>query len=202
MMHEFKNAERIADQLRCELIGGSMSTAKVLPAFRRFISERGWALSVVQYEDWDSNMEAWTDPQKKVVYVRSDVLEAARLGKGRECFTLTEEMFHVVYEHKHVRHRKNEYSASERAHDEISGDERQAKMSAAAFLMPNDEIRGGAAAQDVANQFGVSLSAADIRLADLARFAGFAREKREIPPSIADFVAEMRRRAEESRYHR
>jgi Zn-dependent peptidase ImmA (M78 family) len=202
MMHELTKAENDALSLRRVLISGTMSTAKVLPAFRRFVSERGWTVEKVDYDECDPNIESWIDPTTKIVYVRTDVIEAARIGNGRSCFTLIEEMFHIYYGHKHVRHRKSEYSASERAHDGINSDEKQAKMSAAAFLMPREEILDGASAQDVANKFGVSLSAADRRLSDLIQQGGFVREKREIPPSVADFVAIARQKAEALRQNR
>jgi IrrE N-terminal-like domain len=198
-MNDFRTAETTGSALRNELIVGAMSTAKVLQAFRLFLSRQRWTLTVVQFEDCDPNIEAWSDPQSKTVFVRSDVLELARLGNGRACFTLVEEMAHIRCGHSQIRHRKTEYSASERAHDGISSDERMAKMVAAAFLMPKEEIANGTSAQDVSNKFGVSLTSADIRLKDLARHGNFVRERREIPESVADFVAEARRRAAASR---
>jgi Zn-dependent peptidase ImmA (M78 family) len=193
-LHDVRTAEAAAQKLRIELGLTHMNTVHMMGAFKKFIAARGWTLKIIDYDDCDENKESWVDPNLKVVFVRSDVWEAARLGQGRACFTLAEEMAHIECGHKHVRHRKSEYSAAERAHDNISTDERYAKQIAGAFLMPAAQIADGSSSQDVAILFGISLSAAEFRLKELVQAGVVRRQKRELPASVVDFLAEGRAR--------
>ena len=166
----------------------------MIKIFTDFFGKLKYEIKIVDY-DASPVIEAFVDPQNRVVTVRSDVWEDARRGVGRARFTLAEEVGHAALGHSMTRHRKTQMSISDRAHDEIRADERDAKEFAAHLLMPLEMFNPGMNVSDVESIFGVSFQAAGIQLEKYKKLNRQSTgERRPLPPSVIDFLKEAKDR--------
>jgi hypothetical protein len=194
MSNKQHQIEAIANRMRKKAeidYGGAVDVAN---CFFPFVRSSGWRFEEMASDDASRGTEAYSDSNLRTVVVDPSVLKRAGSGSVRDRFTLAEEMAHIECGHLGIRHRKAEYTAAERNHGEIWGDEVQAKMVAAAFLMPLDQIPKDMTAHQVSARFRVSLQAAEIRLKHLADAGFIPRPKRKVPPSVIDFLKEARAR--------
>jgi len=141
----------------------------------------------------DSQMgtdEATYDPYTRRLIIRESVFVAANANLPRARFTIAHEIGHIVLGHNRIRHRRTDYREGQAA-STIRGDERQANIFAAALLAPYhlSEATEATSAEDIANRFQISLSAAQIRLPELQRQYRIANGiRRELPDSVREYL--------------
>jgi Zn-dependent peptidase ImmA (M78 family) len=140
------------------------------------------------------NTEAQWDSDKKLLRIRESTFQAMQRREPHAQMTLAHEFAHVACGHKGIRNRNETKNISERAMADVRREEREAFRVASALLAPSDRIAAQDTAEDIANRFGMSLSAARIRfqeVAELRRRAGGL--PRTIPQSAKDFLRNAQR---------
>jgi len=137
------------------------------------------------------------DPDSRIMHLRdstfvaaNDVLER-KPERQRARFTIAHELGHVVFGHKRTRHRNISDRSIEKIAPSIIRDENEADKFAASFLAPL-YLAGNpllAHAGQVAERFGLSNRAAEIRLEELQRLYRRAHKlPRPLPKSIVGFL--------------
>ncbi len=115
-----------------------------------------WFEVVEDYELGDE--EARTYPNAKLIKIKNTVYEAAANGDGRARFTLAHELGHLDL------HKNQEPAFSRGDHQVYEDSEWQADTFASEFLMDSRMINSTDTAQDLVEKFGVSYTAAALRL--------------------------------------
>lgn len=137
------------------------------------------------------------DPETRILRLRESTFVAANEvisfhpENSRARFTIAHELGHVVLQHKQTRHRNVSGRQIEKIAPSIIRDESDADKFAAAFLAPFylSENPLLVHASDIANRFGLSRQAAEIRLEQLQRLYRRANKiPRPLPKSIVDFL--------------
>jgi IrrE N-terminal-like domain len=112
--------------------------------------------------------DAKTDFSKGVVTItcQRSVRDRATMGVGRDRMTLAHELAHAVLHHSVPLFRLvGAAGATDLAQDGAhTSAEHQAKVFAAAFLIHDEDAAEMASAQEISEQFGISLQAAEILL--------------------------------------
>jgi Zn-dependent peptidase ImmA (M78 family) len=127
---------------------------------------------------------------------QESLIEAAAHGRHDARFVIVEEVCHIALGHKGPRFRRSDhnqriYSDSEKR------DEREARYLAALVLAPPELARECRCAHEIAQQFGISEQAAEIRWQEVqAEERGRLGLKRELPEGVIDFLRERRERGE------
>ncbi len=103
---------------------------------------------------------AQTLPDRNLIRVKESVYDGARVGNGRDIFTLAHELGHLFL-HRNVSSfaRSNEDSN----HKIYEDSEWQADCFAAEFLMPYAEAINCKSENEIVERFGVSYKAAEVR---------------------------------------
>ena len=107
------------------------------------------------------NDEALTYPDKSLICIREDVYINATNGVGRAQFTLAHEIGHLVM-HSNLRG-SMAYARNSLSHKIYEDSEWQADTFASEFLMPYSEAMKCPNASEIAEKFGVSISASETR---------------------------------------
>jgi hypothetical protein len=135
------------------------------------------------------NVDAKTEFSKGVVTItcRRSVCDRATMGVGRDRMTLAHELAHAVLHHSVPLFRLvGAAGASDLAQDgAYTSAEHQAKVFAAAFLIHDEDAAQMGSAQEISEQFLVSLQAAEICFDRLKRAAERQRSAERIR-TIAD----------------
>lgn len=102
---------------------------------------------------------AFTVPDKKIMYIRKDVYEAACKGQGRARFTLVHEIGHLLF------HTEENimFARSDQKIPAYSDPEWQANTFAAELLIPKNMVQG-MSIDDVVEKCGVSRQCAEIQM--------------------------------------
>jgi hypothetical protein len=103
---------------------------------------------------------------KRIILIRDDVYEGACMGIGRDRFTITHEISHLIL-HSDDRLVMNRSSVSVPAY---KNPEWQANTLSSFLLMPKKFIIGYNHIEDICKDFGVSIEAAEIRMEVLAKY--------------------------------
>ena len=137
------------------------------------------------------------DPDSRIMHLRESTFVAANdvigrnPGRQRARFTIAHELGHVVLGHKKTRHRNTSGRPIEKIAPTIIRDETEADKFAASFLAPL-YLAGNpllAHAGQLAERFGLSNRAAEIRLEELQRLYRRAHNlPRPLPKSIVNFL--------------
>ncbi len=137
------------------------------------------------------------DPDRRIMRLRESTFVAANEvidqnpATKRARFTIAHELGHVVFGHKKTRHRNISGRPIEKIAPSIMRDESDADKFAAAFLAPL-YLAGNpllAHASDLADRFGLSTRAAEIKLEELQRLYRRAHNlPRPLPKSIVSFL--------------
>lgn len=139
--------------------------------------------------------EAQWDSDKGILSLRESVFRAMQRDEPRARMTVAHELGHFALKHEGVRNRSLEAGAAEKYLEWVRRDEREAKRFAAAFLAPADFIREDDTAEDIAERFGLSAQAAEIRKSEVeAMRRRAAGHSRDLPSAVLDFLREAQRR--------
>jgi Zn-dependent peptidase ImmA (M78 family) len=143
------------------------------------------------------------DPDSRIMHLRDSTFVAANdvigrnPGRQRARFTIAHELGHVVLGHKKTRHRNTAGRPIEKIAPTIIRDESEADKFAASFLAPL-YLAGNpllAHAGQLAERFGLSNRAAEIRLEELQRLYRRAHNlPRPLPKSIVNFLENAKKR--------
>lgn len=159
--------ERLAHAYRMTTASGDDWAPNVLDLIERLQAPGGRleGLSIVVRPDIDMpNDEAIAFVEKRIIEVRASVYEGARKGIPRYRMTLAHEVGHMALDHAGApKSRTPGVGAREEFIPPPKSAERQARVFAAAFLMPRAQVRQCQNVEDVAHRLNVSLQAAKIR---------------------------------------
>jgi len=137
--------------------------------------------------------DAKTDFSKGVVTItcQRSVRDRATMGVGRDRMTLAHELAHAVLHHSVPLFRLvGAAGATDLAQDGAhTSAEHQAKVFAAAFLIHDEDAAEMASAQEISEQFGISLQAAEICFDRLARRAERQRSSERVRRSADETIA-------------
>jgi Zn-dependent peptidase ImmA (M78 family) len=136
---------------------------------------------------------------KESTFVAANEVLADPPERARARFTIAHEFGHVFLGHKRTRHRNISGRKIEQIAAPIIRDEADADRFAAAFLAPAHLIENPLllSARNVADRFGLGLTASTIRLETLQRIYRRAHGiPRPIPNSIYEFLADAAKRGE------
>ena len=164
-------AERRAAQARALLhIEDSNKRIDVIDALRR-LQTAGviFGRKLVPDEDLPSSDAQW-DPVRKTITIRRSVFEAAKNHDARARFTLAHEIAHAFLQHRFRRNRRTAEGTKDFG-ALLQTQEMEANQFAAAFLCPEKlaEVSDSTTAAHLRRTFGISLTAAEIRLLELKR---------------------------------
>jgi Zn-dependent peptidase ImmA (M78 family) len=143
------------------------------------------------------------DPDEGILSLRESTFVAANEvvdcppERPRARFTIAHEFGHVFLGHKRTRHRNISGRPIEQIAVPIIRDERDADRFSGAFLAPAHLIENPLllSARDVADRFGLGLTASTIRLETLQRMYRRAHDiPRPIPDSIYKFLEDAAKR--------
>jgi hypothetical protein len=144
----------------------------------------------------DSELEgadAKTEFSKGIVTItcRRSVCDRAMMGVGRDRMTLAHELAHAVLHHSVPLFRLvGAAGASDLAQEGAhTSAERQAKVFAAAFLIHDEDAAKMSSAQEISEEFGVSLQAAEICFERLNREAERRRSAERVRKSADEAIA-------------
>lgn len=136
--------------------------------------------------------DAKTEFSKGVVTItcRRGVRERAMMGVGRDRMTLAHELAHAVLHHSVPLFRLvGAIGATDLAQDGAhTSAEHQAKVFAAAFLIHDEDVANMASAQEISEEFGVSLRAAEICFERLKRQAERQRSAERVRKSADETI--------------
>ena len=186
--------EAIASRLR--KAGGvqDVKAFHVLDFFERLKAIfRGLKLVPVQDELLPGAL-AEANAATNTILIRQSTLEDAANWQRRARFVFIEEICHIALGHTGPRHRNCGsrpigFTRSERR------DEAEARKLAALILMPTEFAIECSSLQEIQDQFIVSDEAAQIRWEAIERTRRQrSGQKRPLPPGIADFLREAKRR--------
>lgn len=106
------------------------------------------------------NNHGLTDPVKKTIFIREDVYENALKGNGRDRFTIAHELAHYLM------HSKQDivFTRNDEKLKPYEDSEWQANVFASELLMPDYLITEEDTVFTLMNRFGVTRSAAKVRL--------------------------------------
>jgi hypothetical protein len=137
--------------------------------------------------------DATTEFAKSVVTItcRRSVRDRAVMGVGRDRMTLAHELAHAVLHHSVPLFRLvGAVGATDLSQDGAhTSAEHQAKVFAAAFLIHDEDAAKMGAAQEISEQFGVSLKAAKICFERLKRQAERQRSGERVRKSADETIA-------------
>ena len=147
--------------------------------------------------------DAKTEFSKGVVIItcRRSVCDRALMGVGRDRMTLAHELADAVLHHSVPLFRLVGAAgatdlAQEGAHTSA---EHQAKVFAAAFLIHDEDAAKMSSAQDISEEFGVSLQAAEICFERLKREAERKRSAERVRKSADEVIAILKGKTTEQR---
>jgi len=106
-----------------------------------------------------------TFPNEGIIKIREDVYEGACDGNGRDRFTLSHELGHLIL-HSGISLARQPNIATHRAYEDS---EWQADTFAAEFLMTSTHINSSHRISDIVKMFGASDDAARVRLEKLSK---------------------------------
>ncbi|MGE7472693.1 ImmA/IrrE family metallo-endopeptidase [Bosea sp. NPDC003192] len=139
--------------------------------------------------------EAQFDSETGVISMRESVFQGMQNGNERARMTVAHEMGHFALKHAGVRNRAMQPGAAEKYLASVRSAEREAMRFAAAFLAPADLIGPHDNAHEIALRFGLSLQAAEIRRCEVEEMRNRgARQKRQLPENVINYLKEARRR--------
>lgn len=161
---------------------------RIKAAAERFQASRGLKVVVVEDEELpDREAEAYLTPP--TIRVRRSVYDAALRGVPRYVMTMAHELGHIVLEHKgHARPRRLNEATRHKAFKVYEDAEHQAKVFAAAFLIPRSLIVPGMSEKEMQMRFGVSEEAACIRHRQL-----FGPRGRKVPADVKATIDALKR---------
>ena len=141
-------------------------------------------------------VDAKTEFAKGVVTItcRRSVCDRAKVGAGRDRMTLAHELAHAVLHHSVTMFRVAGTAgvsdlAREGAHTSA---EHQAKVFAAAFLIHDEDAAKMLNPQEISEEFGVSLQAAEVCFERLARKAERQKSAERVRKSADEVIAVLR----------
>ena len=118
-------------------------------------------------EDSFLDVLALTRPDQWHMQVRQSVYDSAMADDGRHRFTLAHEVGHLfLHQGAEAYARRASYTQTHKAYEDS---EWQADYFAAELLMPYEEVKAYLDVYDIAEDFGVSLQAAEIRMRNVKK---------------------------------
>jgi Zn-dependent peptidase ImmA (M78 family) len=125
----------------------------------------GWIVTGAEYQVVESHLmgddDARTYPDKKLIQIREEVYDAAAQENGRARFTLAHELGHLMM-HRNISFARVNPQSPPRI---FENSEWQADVFASHLLMPDELIASYSNVENVMRDFGVSHSAAELRIA-------------------------------------
>lgn len=144
--------------------------------------------------------EAQWDSDLRCVSMRESVFRAMQQGEARARWTVAHELGHFALKHQGVRNRSVFPGAAEKYLAHVKREEREAMRFAAAFLAPAELISADDTAEVIAERFGLSLQAAEIRRCEVGEMRlREGRQQRQLPANVVDYLREAKRRGFETR---
>jgi Zn-dependent peptidase ImmA (M78 family) len=128
---------------------------------------------------------------RESTFVAANEVAAPNRARPRARFTIAHELGHAVLGHKKTRHRNVSGRAIEKIAPSIVRDEDEADRFAAAFLSPLHLAGNPLLAHPtyLVDRFGLSLKAAELRLAELQRLYRRAHNiPRPLPKAIVEYL--------------
>jgi Zn-dependent peptidase ImmA (M78 family) len=167
----------------------------LVEALEAYLASIGGKTKVVSLEEMPE-AEALARTEEQLLQIRSDVYESFKRSEPRAVFTFIHEIGHFILGHKGIaarsQNRREMYWNSA-----TNEQESEANLFAAEFLMPV-EVVNGMSAEDIIKTCGVSRSAAERRVDEIAR--EMRRENGEVrhftSSIIIDFFKERAKRGE------
>ena len=141
--------------------------------------------------------EAKFDPKDRKLYLSETTYLAALGDEPRARWTIAHEVGHIALAHHNARNRNAVRSEIERIAPTVRRDEAQANRFAAAFLAPFHKTNFSLemTATQLADRFGISVTAATNRVEELARIYRQRNGiQRPLPQGIIDFLKEAQRK--------
>lgn len=123
--------------------------------------DQDYSFEVLSHDEMGDS-HGLTFPKQKRICVREDVYDGACNGQGRDRFTLAHELGHLIL-HTNVE-LKLARKVSQRDIPAYRSSEWQANCFAGELLMPEKWLKKCASSLVVAEQFGVSIQAAQVQL--------------------------------------
>lgn len=165
-----KELRRRANRLR-ELFNCEMGKFPILQFLEGPLAELRYDFEVVDFNELGPLKEAEAYPDKKIIYIRSDVYENAFEGNPRSLFTIAHEIGHLLLHKKqNIDLAANSFARSTDRIPAYKDPEWQANAFAAELLAPANLVVG-MTVDEVVDRFGVSLSCAWIQLEQAAKLA-------------------------------
>ncbi len=154
---------RRANRLR-ELFNCETGKFPILQFLEGPLALQGYVLEVVDYETLGPLKEAESYPDQKEVLLRADVYDKACEGDPRSLFTIAYEIGHLLLHKKqNINLIGNGFARSAGKTPAYIDPEWQANAFAGELLAPADLVVG-MTVEEVAEEFGVSMSCANIQL--------------------------------------
>ena len=189
--------ERIARNLRVNLDIDDELRLDVIDVVQK-LKHRGDIADYVRVPDHRMlDADAKFNPDDRNLYLQESTYNAAKRGEPRARWTVAHEIGHIALEHRRTRNRSSLPAEIERIAPTIRRDETQAHKLAAAFLAPfhRADFSLETTATQLADRFGISLSAATRRVEELApMFRRLLGIQRPLPQGVVDFLAEAQRK--------
>jgi Zn-dependent peptidase ImmA (M78 family) len=159
---------------------------------------RGYIVDYVRLPDEKMpDAEARFDPHERKVYICESTYQGANKKEPRSNWAIAHELGHWAFGHQQIRNRSAVASKIERIAPTIRKDETQAHRFAASFLAPFHRANFTLAttAQEIADRFGISLRAANLRLEEFVRIYRRSNQApRALPPGVIDFLKEAQKK--------
>lgn len=143
-------------QLRCD----SNSPLNILAILEYAMPElsENFNYSIKQQKDMRINAHAYTDPQTNEIVIREDIYERARLGEGRDRFTIAHEIGHYILHSNEVVALTRVYPDEKiKPYEDV---EWQADAFAGELLCPSSALTPNLTIDEIADKYGVSRQAA------------------------------------------
>ena len=146
----------------------------------------------------DKNMpyaEAEWDSEATVIAMRESVFTGMQHGDTHTRFVVFHEISHYVLGHKGVRNRITSSQVRQYSAPQVKHEEAEATRLAVIIIAPEYLVPEGATADDIASQFGMSLTAAVLRKEEIDRIRRRRRgELRPLPASVKELLRNARDR--------
>jgi Zn-dependent peptidase ImmA (M78 family) len=137
--------------------------------------------------------EAEWNSEATEVAMRESVFTGMQHGDTHPRFVVFHEISHYALGHKGTRNRISNSQVRQYSAAQVKHEETEASRLAVIIMAPEYMVPEGASADDIASQFGVSLTAAIIRKEEIDRIRRRSRgELRPLPESVKELLRNAR----------
>jgi len=166
------------------------------PSFIRWLKHNGYIKDYVCVPNADLLWDGKYEPDEGTIYFRQATWRRAEQSSPHDVWTVVHEGCHAICKHDETRLRAGSANAQVRSR-RASQDEVDANRLTASILAPFDKayFSPGMTADVIADRFGLSLEAAEKRLAEFERI--YRRRngiRRDLPPGVVDFLKAQKRK--------